>query len=41
VQLPLDGGPPFVGLPEAGTDPLQQNVNVTVDTSNPYVAGDR
>jgi len=38
VQIPLDGGTPFRGAPEGGTDP---RLNVTVDTSNPYVAGDR
>jgi hypothetical protein len=41
VLVPLDGGPPFFGFPDACTDPRQQGVNVTVDTSNPYVAGDR
>jgi hypothetical protein len=38
VQLPLDGRAPFLGSPGSG-DPREQNV--TVDSRNPYVAGDR
>jgi hypothetical protein len=38
VQLPLNGGTPFRGSPEDRMDP---RLNVTVDSSSPYVAGDR